>query len=109
LDRVKWIFGNLVFTEAEKDSLIYAFKRTDIVFPDDFWKEVAEIKPPKPRTVKAPRNCSVREVPIAISKPERKVFGDPRNDPNYAPRLDQAQFVRARARVNAFINAGGLR
>jgi len=73
LERVKWIFGNLVFTDAERDSLIYAFKQTDIEFPDGFWNEIQDIPAPKNRTVKAPRNCTIRQVPIEIVKPDRKV------------------------------------
>lgn len=84
LERVKWIFENLVFTDAERDSLVYAFEKTDIEFPNGFLDDCRATPAPKNRTVKAPRHCSARKKEIEISKPERKVFGDARTDPHYA-------------------------
>ena len=92
--RVRWIFENLVFTDAERDSLKYAFEHTDIKFPDGFWEEVARIPTPKNRVVKAPRNCSVRRHAISVAIPRKKqydvdamVVPAPRRRRNVAPRF----------------------
>jgi hypothetical protein len=69
LDRVKWIFSNLVFTDAERDSLVFAFQHTDITFPEGFWQEVAAIPTPRNRVVKAPRNTCIRRKEMKITPP----------------------------------------
>lgn len=75
LGRVEWIFQNLVFTDEEKDSLLYAFDKTDIQFPDGFLNDLRALPAPKNRSVKAPRNCTLRQAVIRVSPPDEKVFG----------------------------------
>lgn len=75
LERVRWIFSNLVFTDAERDSLLYAFSKTDIVFPTGFLDEMRKIPTPRNRPVKAPHYRFCRRVPIEVRPPAKKMHG----------------------------------
>lgn len=102
LERVRWVFENLVFSAEEKDSLLYAFSKTDIVFPEGYLDELRELPTPKNRSVKAPRNTCTRAAKLTVQKPERKVYGDAKADPNY-------RAIRERLRFNEIRRAGGRR
>lgn len=101
LERVRWIFENLVFSPTEKDSLLYAFGKTDIVFPEGFLDELRELPTPKNRNVSAPRNTCIRAAKLTVKKPERKVFGDAKRDPNYVAGARQRQYHNIQAAANA--------
>ena len=95
LERMRWIFENLVFSNEEKDSLLYAFGETDIVFPDGFLDELRELPTPTARRVTAPKNYCTRTVKLAVKKPERKVFGDAKADPQYVAGVRARQAIWA--------------
>lgn len=75
-DRLRWIFRNLTFTSSERDSLVYAFKQSELKeLGDAFYRELLDIVPEAAYPVKsAPRNPAKRSCAIAI-RPLKK--GEP--------------------------------
>lgn len=70
-ERLTWVFTNLVFTEAERDSLIYAFKQSELkelglVFLESLRNVPG---PANPEKKPVPRNPFKRPVPVVVKKP----------------------------------------
>lgn len=71
-DRLEWIFGNLVLTDVERDSLIYTIKQTDMkslgtVYIDSL-KKIEGPKNVEPRKLGTPKFTRAKK--IVIKEPE---------------------------------------
>lgn len=92
LNKVEWIFSNLIFSPGEKDSLLYAFSKTDIEFPSGFLSRMRTISGPDTQSPArpVPRSRYIRKSAISIKEPSPTA--DPRT------RVSAAYHSRRRAR-----------
>lgn len=72
--RLEWIFSNLVFTEAERDSLAYTIKQTDLSsLGADYIDGLAKIAGPKdvaPRLARTPKIKRSKAIVIKAPEPD---------------------------------------
>lgn len=101
-ERLEWIFGNLVLTEAERDSLIYTIKQTDMKSLGDAYIEGL-------RKIPAPKNVAPRkEVTPRFARAKKIVIKEPAPGANPLEGLSRAErermeyqlrYERGRARI----------
>lgn len=106
LDRLEWIFKNLMFTNDERDSLIYTIKQSELAeLGEAKINALAKIVPSAAFAIKtAPRNPAKRKVPIVVKPPKDGETVVAKKAANARMR-DQFLYQAVRA-VNANANAG---